>query len=100
MTHLDLELFTAQLVTAVKALEDPVDVDTARAALTAVVIVANRLIEEEVEGEVEGEGEGEMRIATQNSDTCGHPNIYLLSAQTMCSSCGASQNDDESWSVW
>lgn len=98
MTHLDLELFTAQLVTAVKALEDPVDLDTARAALTAVVIVANRLIEEEGEGE--DEDEGEVRVATQNSATCGHPNIYLLSAQTMCSSCGASQNDDESWSVW
>jgi hypothetical protein len=103
IVDVDEELLTAQLVTAIKALEDPIDPATARAALTAVAIMVDHW--ENLSGEDDGGVEEAdllppPLVATKDPTTCGHPNIYNLPSQIMCVSCGASQNPDETWSVW
>jgi hypothetical protein len=50
--------------------------------------------------EFDDEEEVAVQIATDDPATCGHPRTLDLPGQLMCATCGASHNEDDTWSVW
>ena len=89
LVDVPVDLVEALLLTAVRALDDPVDVPTAQAAVSALAL----MVEQWETNENDDEYEPEL-VPTKDPDTCGHPEAWQLNDDTMmCRSCGATKDE-------
>jgi hypothetical protein len=68
-------------------------IKASRAAVAAVCVVV------EEDKDWNPDGNEEEPIATDDPETCGHPDVWELPGQRMCRSCGCTQTDDGSWKM-